>query len=33
VYETANIKLATPMRINQEGIKNNLIFLENQEKE
>lgn len=33
LFETANIKLETPMRTNQIGYKNNLIFLENQEKE
>lgn len=33
LFETVNIKLETPMRTNQKGYKNNLMFLENQEKE
>jgi len=33
LFETANIKLETPMRINQIGYKNSPTYLENQEKE
>jgi len=33
LFQTANIVLETPMRMNQKEYKKNLIFLENQEKE
>ncbi|MCK8142384.1 hypothetical protein MW871_10825 [Flavobacterium sp. I-SCBP12n] len=32
LFQTANIVLETPMKINQKGYKNNPIFLKNQEK-
>jgi len=32
LFKSANVKLETPMKKNQKGFKNNLLFLENQEK-